>query len=336
MKTPLTLFKLSILTAIAIFASYKIIANDEYYNTQSKIIDKPALLNIENEIEKRWKKLKSKKSSFAYYSQKSNNDIFQEFDKIKSLRKKLWYRFPDQTPPMMNKDYSISENLTKNGDYSLTSPHLAFAYNCVDHIYNASHILIYGHHFIAMQSPSSNTLNKFFDVLLNQNVSILIRLKPDHEYLSQERTLYWKKCVLHEEEDCQLIEPKIQKKDLTFIGAPIPYFYTELWKDNHALDVTELYSFVEKIRDKYKKITNKGPIACHCSVGVGRTGTLIAAYVLAEMLDVLPPEKISIEALVLKLSIQRPLMVSVKEQYILLYEFVDYYLKQKNQDFCPI
>ncbi|PWU06605.1 MAG: hypothetical protein C5B43_01495 [Verrucomicrobia bacterium] len=326
MKTLLFTFIFSFFLSVPIFASNKTTANkiqDSYYNTLSKIEDNN-LIEIEYEIEKRWEKIKSK-NTFEPYSKKSKKQIHKEFSKIKALRNKLWYRNPNNGSPVRNKDYSISDKLIKKGDYKKTSPHLAFDYNCVNNAYNASHILIHGHHFIALESPSTNNLNEFFDLLLDQNTSALIRLKPEREYLSDKRSLYWKLCSFEKNKDCLLIKPPKHSKN-----SHIPYYYSNSWKDNSVLDVKELYNLVNKVRKHYKIKKKKGPIACHCSIGVGRTGTFISAYLIAEMLDFLPPEKISIEEIVLKLSIQRPNMVSVKGQYALLYEFADYYLTQKN------
>ena len=57
---------------------------------------------------------------------------------------------------------------------------------------------------------------------------------------------------------------------------------------------------------------------------------LIAAYVLADLLDQSENEQVSIEEIVLMLSIQRPNLMGTAEQYLLLYQFVTHYLQQQN------
>jgi len=330
MKTHLIPIKFLILIFFIIFPSTFLFAKGKHYN--SPFIEQNDLFIIEAEIEARWEKLQSYKKKFIPYSQKSKHKISSEFHKIKKIRRKLWYHDPDKPHPTMNKDYLVAETLIKKGDYSGSSPHLAFAYNCVDPIYNASHILINEHHFIAMQGPSDDTIDRFFRLLLSQDVDILLRLKPEKEYLEQKKELYWKDYII-EGFDYFFIQPQFHYQHTRLKGFPIPYFFTDSWADNEAIDVSQLYNLVETVRKTYKRINKNGPIACHCSVGVGRTGTFIAAYALAHMLDHLKPHEISIEELVLKLSIQRPLMVSVSQQYLLLYEFVDYYLQQKKSCF---
>ena len=107
----------------------------------------------------------------------------------------------------------------------------------------------------------------------------------------------------------------------------IPYHYTDKWEDNKGVDVKELYRLVQEVRQTYATSDKERPIACHCASGVGRTGTFIAAFVLAEIIDQSKGEVVpSIEEIVMKLSIQRPNLMGTAEQYLLLYHFVDYYL----------
>lgn len=306
---------------------FKVIAKNSY-NLHS-ISTKSDLQRIEKEIEKRWTKVKKNKKKFTPYSKKSKKEISEEFSKLKNFRKKLWYHHPDKPSASRRKDYLIAGKSRKKRKYNIASPHLPFAYNCASFNYNSSHILIHGHHFIAMQSPSINTLPAFFQLLVEKKVDILIRLKPEKEYLKHKLPFYWTNYLI-EGLEYSFIQPEIYHNKTVLNKPAIPYFYIETWEDNKSIDVKELYNLVETVRKTYKAINKKGPIACHCAVGVGRTGTFIAAYVLADLLDRINSGKISIEEIVLKLSIQRPLMVSVTEQYSLLYEFVDYYLKQKR------
>jgi len=112
----------------------------------------------------------------------------------------------------------------------------------------------------------------------------------------------------------------------------IPYCYTDEWTDNEGMRVEELYRLVQEVRAIYRLSDKERPIACHCASGVGRTGTFIAAFVLAELLDrSRDVSSLSIEEIVLKLSIQRPNLVGTKEQYLLIYRFADYYFDQMNK-----
>jgi len=197
----------------------------------------------------------------------------------------------------------------------------AFDYNCIDHTYNASNLFVDGYHFIALEEPMLETLDAFFTLLINQSVKVLVRLKPEGEYASRGSISYWKNLLVQS-----------SGYELIFLSYThsIPYCYTNQWMDNQPIELPILYDLVQQVRKAYADQGEDGPIACHCSAGVGRTGTFIAAYVLANLLDSLDPSQISIEEIILKLSVQRPHMVSTAEQYLTLYEFVDYYLEQKK------
>lgn len=283
------------------------------------------LLKIEKEIEQRWEKAKK---VFAPYAKKSTEQIAAEYDDLHKYRQELWYNCPDELNPSPNPDYVRA--VIKNKNDTKTAKLHAFSYNCPDDSYNASTILIHGCHFIALREPRSQCLNEFFRLLINHEVPLLVRLNQKEDYFKRHNMYYWEKYLLNEN-DLSLIHPKVIHDDKIETGNPIYYFHTDEWEDDKGINVEELYHLVEKVRAIYEKIENKGPMACHCTGGVGRTGSFIAAYIIAKMLELLDPSEISIEEIVLKLSIQRPFMVAVPEQYALLYEFFDYYLEQKKK-----
>lgn len=286
-----------------------------------------SFLEVEKGIELRWEKVKEAKKVFARYEKKSAEEIIKEYKELNKFRNQLWFSNPEDRLSPANPDY-IKATITNK--VPSRSRFVAFDYNCLDKFYNASTIFIYGHHFIALREPYPTSLDEFFRVLMNQEVSVLVRLNPEEEYFKRHNFYYWKEYIV-KELNYSSIQPKVMEEEGVKVGLPIPYFYTDEWQDHKSVSVSELYRLVQEVRGAYEKIQNPGPIACHCKAGVGRTGTFIAAYVLANLLDILDPSEISIEAIVLKLSIQRTTMVGWDKQYLSLYEFCDYYLAKKAE-----
>lgn len=285
------------------------------------------LLEIDHEIQNRWQKIEQIKSYFNPYTKKTKEEIINEFQFLDSFRKYLWYSNPGQSKPRSNKDYQIASHLLNRTFFPRSLHLIAFKYNCIGNSYNASTILLYGLRFIALEEPNLTTLFNFFKILLSQNVSILVRLKPPEEYADHGSLIYWKDRII-DGPDYSLIQlnPFAQEED----RISIPYFYINVWKDNKGVEIPTLYDLVQKVKTAYTDSEKKTPIACHCAAGVGRTGTFIAAFIIANLLDYLEPQQISIEEIVLKLSIQRSRMVTTVEQYLTLYQFADYYLAMKN------
>lgn len=88
---------------------------------------------------------------------------------------------------------------------------------------------------------------------------------------------------------------------------------------------------------KNRKARKHEIIAVHCSAGVGRTGTFIAAFCLLEKIDEqlakgIAPEnlQINIAKLFVYLNLYRPWLVSRPLQYITLYRTAEWYINQKK------
>ena len=106
------------------------------------------------------------------------------------------------------------------------------------------------------------------------------------------------------------------------------------WGD-HTAPISNYYKIIKIINlvDKYKQ---NSPAVVHCSAGVGRTGTFISLYNLYNEIirqinnKFLREIKFSIFNLVRKLKEMRLYLVENEDQYILLYQFVNRLLNEKN------
>lgn len=288
------------------------------------------LIKVDEQIQKRWEKVKEIKENFAPYTTKSNEEIISEFQQLNTLRKHLWHSDPNQFPLINNEDYAIASQLLNLTIFPRYPYLIAFNYNYVDDSYNASTIFLYGYHFIALEEPMQETLDAFFTLLINKEVSILVRLKPEGEYADRGSLSYWKDRII-QGPDYPFIQLNSTLSQFSEKNIAIPYFHINEWVDNKGIDIANLYNLVQEVRHAYKDVQKIRPMACHCAAGVGRTGTFIAAFIIANLLDLFEPNEISIEEIVLKLSIQRSRMVTTVEQYLTLYKFVDYYLEMKNK-----
>jgi protein tyrosine phosphatase len=283
---------------------------------------------VKEAIEQRWGKVLQQKATFSPYQKKSDQEILEEFNELQNFRRKLWYKNPEGSPHICQEDYMAAQDLLEKGFYRHPT-NIAFAYNRTDSSYNASTVLFGNYHFIAMQEPDKKILNLFFKFLINHQASILVRLKRESEFSNDNSIKYWKNRL---QKNAQHVCLNIMPDEKNAEAVYIPYCYTDEWTDNEGMRVEELYRLVQEVQTIYRLSDKERPIACHCASGVGRTGTFIAAFVLAELLDrSRDVSSLSIEEIVLKLSIQRPNLVGTKEQYLLIYRFADYYFDQMNK-----
>lgn len=294
------------------------------YPTLPREIVKEKIEEIDQEVTKRWKKVLNQKITFAKYQKKSPEEIDQEYSECEKLRFYLLFEDPTSTVRISQKDYMISQSLLESGNFRSIN-NLAFEYNNTEKFYNASTVLLEGNHFIALQEPTESTLNLFKKLLINHRAVILVRLKPESEFNKKGSVKYWMGNLV--EQDRKMYLKLVVEESLKSIDPVlVPYVYTDSWVDDKGVDVKELYRLVNEVKTLSSQLGDQGPIAVHCASGVGRTGTLIAALAIAKQLDQgKNPEEISVQEIVLKLSIQRPNMIATVEQYRSLYEFTEFY-----------
>lgn len=115
----------------------------------------------------------------------------------------------------------------------------------------------------------------------------------------------------------------------------IPYLFWPDWEDHTGVSPEELGKLADLVRKQTKE---QEIIAVHCSAGVGRTGTFIAAICLLDAIDaqlekgIVPDQvEISLAELFLYLNFHRPWLVAKPAQYLTLYQMVGWYLAQQKQ-----
>lgn len=266
----------------------------------------------------------------TWSSNRPKQEIFDEFTRINEWRNHSWYSESGEFL-ISRQDFMIAQDLLEKGLYR--RPHLiAFQYNQTDGSYNSSSIVLNGQRFLAMEAPTAKNVTQFFKLLQNHQVTQLVRLTPAESKGESQSYPYWQdrlKTKTQNKAQVQFLQLPLAGIHKTF---PVQYYFTDEWQDNEGIDPKSLMKLILEVRKNYSP--DNGLLACHCRAGVGRTGTFIAGFILLQEIDrqiaagtPLNNLDISIEKVVMQLSLQRAYMVSQPEQYLTLYRLVDAYMQ---------
>ena len=108
------------------------------------------------------------------------------------------------------------------------------------------------------------------------------------------------------------------------------------WPDHKSVDLQSIYGNILFMFNLVDNEIGHNPIVVHCSAGVGRTGTFIALYNLyRDILSQIHDEKnkkitLNFMNLVRKMKEMRMHLVETEDQYNLIYQFVEKFLKDRN------
>ncbi len=299
----------------------------------NKIVDEH-FTRSKREFENRWEKFKIGRTFARWTPNRPMEEIEEEFGGLYEARIFTWYEKIDLETPIrqVHPDYSIAEELIV-GDHVRVPRCVAFEYNKSCSYFNSSNINIGGLRFLAMEGTRSKDENGFFHLLLNYHVNCLVRLTPDFEGDQKKCHPYWKGRIVSIPHPSGHVENTLNIPRKDSYPLPIPYIVCEEWPDNRGIGPEMLLKVLEAARKKNQSTDDL--IAVHCSAGVGRTGTFIAAFTLLHLIDQqiadgvnIEDINISVEEIVAKLSLQRFHMVSQKTQYGDLYRLVDLYLEK--------
>ena len=182
--------------------------------------------------------------------------------------------------------------------------------------------------FIAAQGPKENTMQDFWQMVLENNVVNIVMVTNLVESGRRKCEAYFslkvgKRVVIGpyeinlEKEDVKT-GYTIRKMSIHHMGKikQVKHFHFTAWPDH---DVPTLYDelllFVSIVQEGH--IKTKAPILVHCSAGVGRTGTFITLYNLLTAIQQNKP--INIYSTVHAMREHRPQMVQAIAQYKFIY-----------------
>ncbi|CAC5418228.1 PTPRT [Mytilus coruscus] len=150
--------------------------------------------------------------------------------------------------------------------------------------------------YIAAQGPKKNTVRDFWHMIWQENVRKIVMVTQLIENQKRKCEPYWPE-TLSEPLVVNNFKVKMTKeKEHTFYvyrlltvslknatngqERKIHHFHFMQWPDHGVPDSIKLIDFYRKV--KSEKCNQNGPMAVHCSAGVGRTGTFIAIDALYE------------------------------------------------------
>jgi len=154
--------------------------------------------------------------------------------------------------------------------------------------------------YISCQAPLPSTVNDFWRMVWETNSTLLIMLTREAERGYAKAFRYWPSSV-GETSKCGCFEVQLLKESLyhgsikrylSITKGPIKRRVCHLqythWPDQGTPLLTEEIS---KLLDKKKKLSKPGsPTIVHCSAGIGRAGTFIAADILLKKMNSLISE----------------------------------------------
>ncbi|XP_067950763.1 tyrosine-protein phosphatase non-receptor type 13-like [Watersipora subatra] len=250
----------------------------------------------------------------------ASDDTSEEFKELKSIK-----------PTDYCETGKLKDNKSKNRfrnvlPYDLTRVKL----NNEDDYINASHVQrTFGsdlYHYIASQGPMPHTADDFWEMVLEQDISVIAMVTQDVEGGKVKCHRYWPDSLytpmniyevtltkLFSLDDFDVRHLEVRDVETNETKKVIHMNYTK-WPD-HGMpnSATPLLQFMRVMH----KLHTTGPILVHCSAGIGRTGTLITLDMVIGSIE--RDLKFDINEIVTYLRKQRPGMIQTKDQYLFCY-----------------
>jgi len=211
--------------------------------------------------------------------------------------------------------------------------------------------------YIATQGPKRNTVVDFWNMILEQNSSVIVCLTNLIEGGRVKCFQYWPNVgeMLHFDEltlmtldevhtnngECVIRKIEITKDDDT-PGKVIRQFHHTSWPDhgvpNTPKTLLDLCISLNGIAAAPSTSSNDNrdsldepdsPIVMHCSAGVGRTGTLLAVSFIIRDIVEKGADEVDVALVVKHLREQRPKMVQSIDQYQFIYTCVSQFINDR-------
>jgi protein tyrosine phosphatase len=214
--------------------------------------------------------------------------------------------------------------------------------------------------YIAAQAPLSATISDFWRMIYEQNAHTLVMLTRLQENGMSKALRYWPETVgasrRYGEMHVTFVQEKrinseisvrtfgvrkMSRQPLLFMDDddnngeqqghnkkdqfPVLQIHYQGWPDFGRPRDSRCFKLLLELIEENNLKTGNHTIVTHCSAGLGRTGTLIAAHIALQQLKegvVTSCEDMSVQKMVRDLRRQRTGMVQTLEQYIFIHEIV--------------
>uniref|UniRef100_A0A0R3WFX5 Protein-tyrosine-phosphatase n=1 Tax=Taenia asiatica TaxID=60517 RepID=A0A0R3WFX5_TAEAS len=208
--------------------------------------------------------------------------------------------------------------------------------------------------YIATQGPRENTVADFLTMVCQQRSPCIIMLCQCMEGDKEKCSQYWPNgsTQTFQSENCSVM---VEKESEESIGNVVrrqlkihasneasPWTVTQFhfmdWADYNIPNMDSLYNFINMQNNflaTHSVGTEYGPTVVHCSAGVGRTGTFMAARFLLDRLRK-NPQNVDIIGTVLAMRKWRRCLVQITSQLQFLYNFIDFCLVKENLGVKPV
>lgn len=307
------------------------------YTLPQKTIDQH-FFEVEKAVEYRWNLLVDAYDFPSYSPERDENSLVNEFYRFSNIRVQLWLENQTSFPCQSNPLFKISQAHLVNHRFRQPCC-ITFAHSATDPSYNSTSLSLGKRRFFALEGPLQEHVPYFFRLLTNWRVAYLVCLTNEIDASGAAKCYpYWNHHVVQNGQDQYLritVDGAYEKSPSEWGYKDLPYLFWPDWEDHHGIDPKLLVAAVNQVREN----TVEGQIiAVHCSAGVGRTGTFIAATYLLDKIDeqlekgTHPNDvQINIAKLFLYLNFHRPWLVAKPSQYLTLYRTVEWYLDQKTK-----
>ncbi|XP_061180689.1 receptor-type tyrosine-protein phosphatase T-like [Saccostrea echinata] len=183
--------------------------------------------------------------------------------------------------------------------------------------------------YIASQGPKQNTLNDFWMMMWQENVSQIVMLTNLKEGAKTKCTQYWPE-EMKARAFGNIIVKSIEVKEYAFYitrklsvshkelkkSRVVTHYHYTTWPDHGTPDPLCLVIFHDHVT-RTRSNQKKSPTVVHCSAGIGRTGTYIALDALYKTGKA--SGKVNIAEYVKTMRANRMNMVQTYEQYMTIF-----------------